>query len=105
MQPSYFALMILADISEVYDHIVIDSAPTIAVSDSLVISKHASALVYVVQADSTPYQVAQAGVKRLRQVGAPIIGVVVNKMAPAGKNRYGYYGADYYSGYGYENKS
>ena len=74
-------------------------------SDSLVISRHANALIYVVQADSTPYQVAQAGIKRLRQVGAPVIGAVLNKMQPGKKNRYGYYGADYYSGYGYEGKS
>jgi capsular exopolysaccharide synthesis family protein len=95
----------LEALSEEYDHIVIDTAPTVAVSDALVISSYVNALIYVVQADSTPYQVAQAGVKRLKQVGAPIIGVVLNKMQPGKKSRYGYYGADYYSGYGYDSKS
>ncbi len=95
---------VLQQLGEVYDRIVIDSAPTQAVSDALVLSKHASALLYVVKADTTPYHVAQQGIKRLREVNAPLLGVVLNrvdieKATGYGKSGYGYQGY-YSSGYG-----
>jgi Mrp family chromosome partitioning ATPase len=34
----------------------------------------------VVKADSTPYQVALNGLKKLRRVNAPILGVVLNQL-------------------------
>ena len=93
----------LEKLGQAYDRIVVDSAPTQAVSDPLVLSRYSNAVIYVVQADSTPYQVAQVGLKRLRQVDAPVIGVVLNRVEvqKSGKyGKYGYYG-DYYAHYGY----
>ena len=73
-----------------FDYVVIDSAPTIAVSDSLVMSNYVRSVIYVVKADDTPYQLAADGIKRLRQVDAPIIGAVLNQVAPSRKpGRYG----------------
>ncbi|MEM9304263.1 MAG: polysaccharide biosynthesis tyrosine autokinase, partial [Pseudomonadota bacterium] len=88
-----------------YDHIVIDCAPTLAVSDAMVLSKLASSVIYVVRADATPTQAAQAGIKRLRRVGAHVIGAVVNRAVRKHRPYYGkysnYYGDSYYSDYGY----
>lgn len=91
----------LVSLSKAFDHIIIDSAPALAVSDALVLSSHASSVIYVVQADSTPLPMVQSGVKRLRQVGASVLGVVLNKVAAGKKGRYGYYG-DYYADYSYD---
>jgi capsular exopolysaccharide synthesis family protein len=91
----------LEQLSQVYDHVVIDCAPACAVSDALVLSRLVHAVVYVVRSDSTPWQLADQGVRRLRRVNAPIIGAVVNHVVPR-KGKYGYgYGKYYYGGDGY----
>jgi capsular exopolysaccharide synthesis family protein len=95
---------LLDKLSEAYDRIVIDTAPTQAVSDALVLSTQASAVVYVVKADSTPYPLAQTGLKRLRQVNAPLVGAVLNQVdiKKAGRyGKYGRYGYDRYYHYDY----
>jgi len=87
-----------------YDRIIIDSAPTQAVSDSLVLSTHADALIYVVKSDSTAATVAANGLQRLTKVGAPIIGVALNQFDASVAARYGHGTGGYY-GYGYASNS
>jgi Mrp family chromosome partitioning ATPase len=72
------------------------------VSDALVLSNVATDVVYVVKADDTPYPLARLGIRRLRRVNAPILGVVLNQLDALKADRY--YGE--YSGYGrrYYNK-
>ena len=94
----------LEKIMETFEYIVIDSPPVIAVSDSIVMSQFVNSVAYVVKADDTPRQVVNDGLKRLRQVNAPIVGVVLNQVSPPKKGRYGYYSSDYYHYYGYESK-
>ena len=100
---------ILLSLSERYDRIIIDSAPTQAVSDSLVLSTKADALIYVVKSDSTPANVAANGLQRLLRVGAPVIGAVLNQFDADAAAKYGYYGGGKYGygyyGYGYASKS
>jgi capsular exopolysaccharide synthesis family protein len=78
-----------------FDVIIVDSAPLQLVSDALVLSQFASSVIYVVKADATPYQVAQNGLKKLRRVGAPVLGVVLNQLDLERAEKY--YGE--YSGY------
>ena len=94
---------VLVTLKEQYDRIIIDSAPTQAVSDSLVLSTKADALVYVVKSDSTPANVAKNGIERLMRVDAPVIGAVLNQFDAEAASKYGYYGG--YYGYGYASKS
>ena len=100
----------ISQLSERYDHVVVDCAPALAVSDSLVLSKMANAVIYVVRSDSTPAKLAQLGVKRLRRVDAPLIGAVVNRVVQK-STRYGRYGRyapyqdQYYADYGYNTSS
>jgi polysaccharide biosynthesis transport protein len=68
------------------------------VSDSLVLAQHATSMIYVVKADSTPHQVARACIKRLRMIDAPLAGVVLNQLDLEKASRY--YGE--YGGYGYK---
>ena len=79
-----------------FDVIVIDSPPVQLVSDALVLSNLATDVVYVVKADDTPYPLARLGIRRLRRVNAPILGVVLNLLDAVKADRY--YGE--YSGYG-----
>jgi capsular exopolysaccharide synthesis family protein len=97
---------VIDKLGEIYDRIVIDSAPTQAVSDSLMLSRLASAVVYVVKADATPYHLAEQGIKRLQHVNAPLLGVVLNQLdtrkAARYYGKYGYYKGGY-GAYGYGN--
>lgn len=86
---------VVMKLKEAFDIVIFDSAPLQLVSDSIVLSSYASAVIYVVKADSTPYQVAQNGLKRLRRVDAPILGVVLNQLDLERAEKY--YGE--YSGY------
>jgi len=86
---------VMAKLKESFDVIIVDSAPLQLVSDALVLSQFASSIIYVVKADSTPYQVAQNGLKKMRRVGAPILGVVLNQLDLEKAEKY--YGE--YSGY------
>jgi capsular exopolysaccharide synthesis family protein len=86
---------VVMKLREAFDIVVIDSAPLQLVSDAQVLSQFASAVIYVVKADATPYQVAQNGLKKLRRVNAPILGVVLNQLDIEKAEKY--YGE--YSGY------
>jgi succinoglycan biosynthesis transport protein ExoP len=94
---------VVEKLREAFDIIVIDTAPLQLVSDALVLSQLANSIIYVVKADSTPYQLAQNGIKRLRQVNAPLAGVVLNQLdlekAEKYYGEYATYGS--YKGYQY----
>ena len=94
----------IAKLKEAFDIVDIDSALLQLVSDAPWLSQHASSVIYVVKDDATPYQVAQNGLKRLRRMNAPILGVVLNQLDLEKAEKY--YGE--YSGYksykGYKKK-
>jgi len=90
---------LLVSLSARYDRIVIDTAPTLAVSDALLISPLASAMIYVIKADSTPVQVIQNALKKLRQVDARLIGAVLNQLNADKAKQYGYHYGRYYNKY------
>ena len=86
---------VITKLKEAFDIVIIDSAPLQLVSDAQVLSQFASSVIYVVKADATPYQVAQNGLKKLRRVNAPVLGVVLNQLDLEKAEKY--YGE--YSGY------
>lgn len=79
-----------------FDRIIIDTAPSGAVSDALAMSKQVDSMIYVVKADSTPANQVANSLGRLREVDAHISGVVLNQLNMS-KNA-AYY-EQYYSGY------
>ena len=93
----------MKDLHKMFDVVVIDSPPLQLMSDALVLSSHANAVVYVIKANSTPYQIARAGLERLRKIGAPTLGVVLNQLDTRKADKYYGYGkySTYGKGYGY----
>ena len=85
----------LAEVRRLYDLVVIDTAPVLAVSDTRVIAQHADAIVYVVRWNSTEQKVLRAGLNTLWQVNADVTGVVLNRVKAAGSQQYGYYAYSY----------
>ncbi|MGH8119372.1 MAG: GumC family protein, partial [Gammaproteobacteria bacterium] len=89
-------------LKKAFTYIVIDCAPAVPVSDPVVLSRLVNATIYMVKAHDTPFQIARAGIKKLQQVNANLIGVVLNQVNPAKRpGRYGYGQYDYYTYYGY----
>jgi len=94
---------VLASLEKQYDRIIIDTAPCEVVSDALILSTFASALIYVVKADATNIRAVKSGIGRLKEIDAPVTGIVLNQVNPDRDSAYGYgrqYGG-YYDYYGY----
>ncbi len=85
-----------------FDVVIIDCPPLRPVSDALVISTYANAVLYVVKADSTPYQLANSVIKRLLNVNAHVLGVVLSQVDQKKTDHYGHYAYEY--AYGRESK-
>jgi capsular exopolysaccharide synthesis family protein len=83
-----------------YDVVILDSTPTNGISDVQVITRVIDGMLLVIALDTTTRQEMQASVHMLRQISAPVIGIVLNRMR-FHRGAYGYYG--YYSYYGYYN--
>lgn len=74
-----------------YDLVIVDCPPVLGLADAIVVSKLVSAVIFVVAAHQTPHDAIGNSIARLRAVGAPLIGTVLNK---ANSRNYGY---DYYN--------
>ncbi len=86
---------LLAEALKHYDRVVIDSAPVLAVSDTLLIAPHVDVLCLVVRSFTTPSRVVKRALKTLDEVHLKPTGIVFN-CVPMGANAYGSY---YYSGH------
>lgn len=94
----------LAQLSEAFEMIIIDSPPVELVSDALVLAPMATSVAYVVRAMSTPAPLVRKNLGRVQRAGGNILGVLVNKLDfKHARMYYGEYGAGNYTygGYGY----
>ena len=64
-----------------FDRVVVDSAPIQPVSDSLLIVKRVQTVCLVMRAGGTPRRSVLRAVQMLQKAGAPLAGVVVNRLA------------------------
>lgn len=88
-----------------FDHIIIDSAPLLPVSDSLILANLCDEVILVVKADSTTDKMAQASVKRLATAHVKPLGVVLQQADLAKMESYSGYSYGYGYGYGIETES
>lgn len=84
-----------------YTYIVIDTAPTQAVSDAMVVSEVSDSLLYVVKADSTNEKTINNGLSRFLQIGHRVDGVVLNQVNIKKAMKSGDY-TGFYDPYGYQ---
>lgn len=85
-----------------YDHVIIDSAPLLPVTDTILLSRAVNGVLVVV-GPASPKQSVSAGCTRLARAGAKILGVVLNRVDVQHNPRhssYGYYSNNYYSNNG-----
>ena len=67
-------------LAQACDILVIDSPPIHPVSDAAALSKFATGVVFVVEADATPKHLARRSIQALQSVNAKVLGVVLNQM-------------------------
>lgn len=90
---------LLFDASKAYDIVLIDSPPTIAVTDSSVLAQNVDGVILILASGEVKQEYALRAKEQLEKVGAKIIGTVINKVELKTKEHYYYY---YYHG---ENRS
>lgn len=73
-----------------YDHIIIDSPPALAVADTLMLAAMADVTILVTRINQSRRQSCEEAVTSLTQVGARLLGVVVNDVH-TNKERYSLY--------------
>lgn len=79
------------------DYIIIDSPPVLAVADAFELARVADGVALIVGVERVRRPQLETAIGALRQVGAPLIGVVANRLARTGVDAYGYYAYGYQS--------
>jgi exopolysaccharide transport family protein len=82
-----------------YAHILIDSPPSTAVTDSAVLSKSVDGVVLVIRAGDTAREMVKNGIGQFEAVGAHILGAILNGV-DIGRDKYYYYYQYYHYYYG-----
>lgn len=89
---------LLHRLAEQYTHIIIDSPPILSVTDGVLLSREADAVVLVVRHGKSNKHVVRRARDLLLRSGAFITGIVLNAVDVSSPEYYGYYG---YSKYNY----
>lgn len=87
----------IAEAAKAYDRVVIDSAPVLAVSDTLLMTSYAQSVCLVVRASHTARNAVQRAIGLLASSGTRPAGLVLNRL-PRGRGTGYYY---YYASHGY----
>jgi tyrosine-protein kinase Etk/Wzc len=78
-----------------YHYIVIDTPPTLPVTDACVVASTADAAILVLRSGETEETAAQRAVEQLRRVNARIAGAVLNGVSSRRDHYYSYYSSRY----------
>jgi len=81
----------LNDLRDKYDHIIIDTPPTLSVTDAVVLSQRVDAIILVIRSSKTTKQALRRARDILMQVNAKITGVLLNAVDLSSPDYYYYY--------------
>ncbi len=70
-----------------YDLVLIDSPPLLALADALVLGRHVSHVLLVVEEGKTSLQAIRQSLRRARNANLDILGFVLNKVVPTAANQ------------------
>jgi len=91
---------LIAEAANLFDRVVIDSAPILAVSDTLLMMPHVQTVCIVVRAGKTPRPAVRRAITLLGKSGIRPAGLVLNRLRRSRGVGYYYYYASH--GYGKE---
>ncbi|MCH6546935.1 MAG: polysaccharide biosynthesis tyrosine autokinase [Gemmatimonadetes bacterium] len=86
---------LIAALRRDYEYIVVDTPPTLPVTDAVVVATNADATILVVKSGDTEETAAQRAMDQLRRVRARIAGAVLNAVSPKKDPQYTYYSYRY----------
>jgi polysaccharide biosynthesis transport protein len=89
---------LIAELRQQFDHIVIDTPPTLSVTDAVVLSPRADATILVIRSGHTTKQALRRARDILTQVNAHVAGVLLNAVDLTSPDYYYYY--EYQGKYG-----
>jgi succinoglycan biosynthesis transport protein ExoP len=89
---------LLIDLAKVYDFVVLDCSPVLAVTDARVLARRVDKVVYVVQWEQSRRETAIFGLKQLQDAGGSIAGVLLTKVNVKKHAGYSYADSGYYHG-------
>ncbi|MFK8035750.1 MAG: GumC family protein [Hyphomicrobiales bacterium] len=89
---------LVAELSQKYDLVVLDTPPTLVVTDARIVSAMSDAVVFAVRWDKTPRSAVLEGIKELASVDAKVSGIVMTMVNEARAVKYAYDGYHYYKG-------
>ena len=88
---------LISELGSTFDHIVIDSPPIASFTDGVLLSAVSDGVILVVRANECSRKVLQRAHQSLVDVGAKVLGVVLNRVNTRTTNYY--YNSRYYSKY------
>jgi len=94
---------LLRELRKQFKFVVIDSPPVLPVTDAMILSTFVDGVVFVVASGATVRGALTRARKILQNVGANVLGIVLNKVNVRHDGYYGYYG-HYYSHYNSDDK-
>lgn len=97
---SLAAKRLLTDLRAKYDYVIIDSAPLLAVTDGAVLAAESDGTLFLVRAGKTKREPIEHAVGILHDVGAPLLGAVLNGIPTRGSGAYRFNHYYYGGGYG-----
>jgi capsular exopolysaccharide synthesis family protein len=91
---------VLLEAEEFFDCVIIDGPPVLGLADAPLLSAAAAATIFILQAGRNHHGRAKAALRRLRQAGTSVLGIVLTKLDPkaAGSSEY-YDVSSYYYGH------
>jgi len=88
---------LITHLKKTFDHVVIDSPPVASFTDGVLLSSICDGVVLVIHANECSRKVVMRSQHALEDVGAKILGVVLNRVDTRSPDYY--YGYRYYSNY------
>lgn len=82
---------ILAELSQQYDYVIIDTPPILAVTDGILLARHADTNLLVIGAGNNVMEEVELTTKRVSKNGVKIHGLIFNHIKPMKHTRMNYY--------------
>jgi non-specific protein-tyrosine kinase len=86
-------------LSDQFNTVIVDSPPTLLVTDAMVLAQHVDGVLLVVKPSVTKWAALRQAIEQLQHVKAKLLGIVVNDVN-IGRSRYYYYRGYYKQKYG-----
>ena len=90
---------LVQELREEFQHLIIDTPPTLGFADARVLAVQADGVLLVAKQDSTSWEAGRQVRQLLQQINAKILGMVLNQAKPEILGKYNHFDQNYYDRY------